>query len=66
MPLPIAFPSDFRPRTPQFGALVKGSIGDDEPIIVVQVGHGLSDFDKAHWFLRLSSEVRHDVFVRCG
>ena len=35
----IGLPSDFRARTPEFGALLKRRVGDDETIVVKQVCH---------------------------
>ena len=37
--LAIGLPSDFRACTPEFGALLKRRVGDDETIVVKQVCH---------------------------
>jgi hypothetical protein len=37
--LAINFPSDFCARTPEFAALLKRRIGDNEPLIVKQICH---------------------------
>jgi hypothetical protein len=39
VPLASLFPSDFRSRTPQLGALVYGRMRDNKAIIVIQVSH---------------------------
>ncbi len=37
--LAIGLPSDFRARAPKFAALLKGGVGDDQPIVVEQICH---------------------------
>lgn len=43
LPLAIPFPSDFRSRAPELGALVYGRMGDNKSIIVIQVSHEICD-----------------------
>ncbi len=43
LPLAIPFPSDFRSRAPELGALVYGRMGDNKSIIVIQVSHDICD-----------------------
>ena len=55
----IGLPSDFRACTPEFGALLKRRVGDDETIVVKQVCH----FCTTDWRLAAASTINDPDYL---